>query len=161
MNCSVKEMVEKFDVSELASKRFLAEPLSGGRGVVDGHQLLAQSLVAAGKSEPQKTVCSIHMLFTRLVSDAEPAEILVESLGTGRSFASVSVGAWQGGRQCASGLVLLADDAPDFIHHAANAPAVPDPESCYSLQMPVDGREVSLVEDIDLMEPQNRWGPLA
>ena len=50
MSCSVDEMIEKFEFPELAPNRFLAEPLSGGRGVVDGHQLLAQDLEPAVKA---------------------------------------------------------------------------------------------------------------
>ncbi len=158
MICTVDEMIEKFDVQPSAEQRFLANPLSGGRGIVDASQILAQSIVAASKCQPGKNVKSIHMIFARIASDQKPIELEVDAMHSGRSFGSVTVTAVQEGRLCARGLVLLNADEPDLIRHCTQMPVVAGPDDAIPLEMPVVGRDIRTVEEIDLMDP-NAVGP--
>ena len=165
--CTVEEMIDKFDVQACGEGRFLSVPLTGGRGAVDASQILSQSVVAASKTEPDKSMKSIHMVFSRVASDKCDIELEVESMHSGRSFGSLTVTAWQEGRLLARGLVLVDSDEPDLIRHQSAMPDVASPEESHLLEMPVVGRELRLVERVDLMDPQdvgpgtlNVWGEI-
>jgi acyl-CoA thioesterase len=62
---TLERMITIFDVEPLdpAPARFRGDSDGGGRRVVDGSQILAQSLVAASKALPGRTVRSAHALF--------------------------------------------------------------------------------------------------
>lgn len=99
-----------------------------------GGQLVAQSLVAAGRDlEAHRSddaalggalgVHSIHTVFLRRGLTEEPVEYAVTELFSGRSRAACQVGAWQGGRLVCSSLVSAGADDPG-IAHARPAPEV-------------------------------------
>jgi acyl-CoA thioesterase II len=94
-----------------------------GLTVVFGGQLMAQTIMAAaGVGEP-KYVKSMHTIFSRAGSYAEPIELEVESFHSGRTWASDLVTAWQGDRLLTRSLVLLTSDEPDLIAHQIGPPA--------------------------------------
>ena len=94
-----------------------------GRDVVDGSQILAQSIVAACKSVPGKSAeVRAHDLLARGAACTRRSSSRPRSLHAGRSFASVTVTARQDGRPCARGLLLLDRDTPDLIRHQAAMP---------------------------------------
>ncbi len=99
--------------------------------VVFGGQLLGQAVCTAAASEAGagKEVLSLHTVFARSASVAEPLEVGVEVLQSGRAFSSVAVTAGQGGKVCARSTVLLHAPDPDLIRHGAAMPAVGDPAS--------------------------------
>jgi acyl-CoA thioesterase len=99
---------------------------SPGHGdVVFGGQLIAQMLVAAGAGEPGKYVKSLGTLFCRTgsLSSPSPIELQVETLHSGRTWASQTITARQGGRLLARSDALLTADEPDFIAHQISPPA--------------------------------------
>lgn len=153
--CTVEEMIDKFDVQRCAENTFICQALSGGRGAVDASQILAQAIVAVGKTEPDKFVKSVQMVFSKVASDKSDIELAVEPMHSGRSFSSLTVTAWQQGQLRARGLVLMDSNEPDLIRHQATMPEVASPEESYPLDMPVVGREVRLVEQLDLMDPED------
>ena len=154
------EFLEAFDVYPLGAGRFLAQCLDGrGRDVVDGSQILAQSIVAACKSVPGKSVRSAHMIFSRAASVHAPLELEADVLHGGRSFASVTVTARQGGKPCARGLLLLDRDTPDLIRHAAAMPAVAGPEEAPPYDMGITGRELRIVDGAYTGDPDAKLGP--
>src|ERR1700757_351752 len=62
---TLERMLAIFDVEPAGPDvtQFAGDSDGGGRQVVDGSQILAQSLVAAGKALPGRTVRSAHALF--------------------------------------------------------------------------------------------------
>src|SRR5580693_2679591 len=124
---SLEAMISIFDVRPLDSAlaRFAGDSDGGGRGVVDGSQILAQCLVAASKALPGRTVRCAHALFVSPASPASPIELAVTPLRAGRSMASAVVCASQDGRACATATVLLDRPQPDVIRH--DKPAGPSP----------------------------------
>lgn len=155
MTDDLSELFEAFDVQPSGSGRFRAKNLDGaGRDVVDGSQILAQAIVAACKSQPEKAAKSAHMIFARAASVHAGLDLEVEALHAGRSFGSVSVTARQGERRCACGLVLLDRDTPDLIRHAAQMPDVPGPEASPPYDMKVRGRELRIVDGAYTADPE-------
>jgi acyl-CoA thioesterase II len=154
------EFLEAFDVYPLGGGRFLAQCLDGrGRDVVDGSQILAQSIVAACKSVPGKSVKSAHMIFSRAARVHAPLELEADVLHAGRSFASVTLTARQAGKPCARGLLLLDRDTPDRIRHAAAMPAVAGPDEAPPYDMGVTGRELRIVDGAYTGDPDAPLGP--
>lgn len=144
---SLERMLAIFDVQPAGRGQacFLGDSDGGGRQVADGSQLLAQSLVAAGKALPGRAVRSAHALFVSVADPGRQLEFTVTPLRAGRSFASATVTARQGERTCATSTVLLDHPQPDVIRHDRPAgPPVPGPESAYPADMPLRGRELRI-----------------
>jgi acyl-CoA thioesterase len=98
-----------------------------GRALYGG-QILAQMLMATGQGL-EKSVESIHVVFARAGSYAEPIDYDVKQMSAGRTFASSTVTCRQGDRLLARGLVLFSAAEPDFIHHQTEAaPDLSPPE---------------------------------
>jgi len=144
---TLERMIAIFDVAPLdpALTRFEGESDGGGRQVVDGSQILAQSLVAASKALPGRTVRSAHALFVAAASPAKPLEFTVTPVRAGRSFASATVMASQGERTCATVTVLLDHPQPDVIRRDQWAgPPVAGPAAAFPVTMPLRGRELRI-----------------
>jgi acyl-CoA thioesterase len=147
MESSLERMIAMFDVQPLDSAMtcFAGDSDGGGRQVVDGSQILAQSLVAAGKALPGRTVRSAHALFVSAADPAKPLEFTVTPVRAGRSFASGMVTVRQGDRTCATCTVLLDYPRPDVIRHDRWAgPPVAGPEAAYPADMPMRGRQIRI-----------------
>jgi acyl-CoA thioesterase-2 len=154
------ELLDAFDPYPLGEGRFLARNLDGrGRDVVDGSQMLAQSIVAACKCVPGKSVKSAHMVFSRAANVHEPLRLDAEVLHAGRSFASVTVTARQGERACARGLLLLDAETLDLVRHQAPMPEVPGPDACPPYEMGVAGRELRIAGGAYTGDPAAPPGP--
>jgi acyl-CoA thioesterase-2 len=128
-------------------------PTGDERAVVDGSQLLGQSIVASRRMQPERIVKSAHMIFSRPVLAPEPIELSVETSHAGRSFASMLVTVQQAGRLCARAILLLDKDEPDCIRHAAPIPRSGDPASGVVYDALVAGREVRIVDGGDYADP--------
>jgi acyl-CoA thioesterase-2 len=131
------------------------------RDVVFGGQVLAQSIVASSAHHPDKKVRSIHAVFSRAVRVSEPMELRVETNHVGRSFASDTVSAWQGGRLCVRALVLLDVDDPDVIRHQAEMPDVAGPDASPPLEMTekvFPGSDLRIVDGVDTGDPDAATG---
>src|SRR5258707_5868330 len=115
----LERMISIFDVQPLdrGLTRFAGDSDGGGRNVVDGSQIVAQSVVAASKALPGRTVRSAHALFVSVADPARQLEFTVVPVRAGRSFASATVTVGQGGRTCATSTVLLDYPQPDVIRH--------------------------------------------
>ena len=159
---TLERMIAIFDVAPLdpALTRFKGESDGGGRQVVDGSQILAQSLVAASKALPGRTVRSAHALFVAAASPAKPLEFTVTPVRAGRSFASATVMASQGERTCATATVLLDHPQPDVIRHDQWAgPPVAGPAAAYPVTMPLRGRELRIADVRDYGSPDEVGPP--
>jgi acyl-CoA thioesterase len=149
---TLERMIAIFDVAPAgaaqagaAPGRFTGASDGGGRQVVDGSQLLAQSLVAASKAFPGRTVRSAHALFVSMASPASPLEFTVTPVRAGRSFASATVTINQSERTCATATVLLDSPQPDVIRHDRwTGPPVAGPEAAHPADMPMRGRQLRI-----------------
>jgi len=99
------------------------------RDVVYGGQILAQLLLACDlERAPSKRVQSVHVIFSRPATHAEPVLFDVETTQDGRTFASQTVTCRQRDAVTACGLVLSTVDEPDLIRHTMlDLPPVPGP----------------------------------
>lgn len=147
---TLERLLAVFDVEPLdrGGTRFggeTGESGSAARKVVDGSQIAAQALVAAAKALPGRTVRSAHALFPAAARPGEKLEFTVMPLRAGRSFASATITASQGGRLCSACTVLLDHPQPDVIRHDRPAvPAVAGPEAAYPARMPLRGRQLRI-----------------
>ena len=129
------------------------------RPVVEGSQMLGQAIVAAGRHYPGRRTVSAHMVFTRAADAHLPLRFELEELSGGRTFASVEVTVSQGGRRCATGILLLDVVAPDVIRHAAPPPVIPGPYESEPCDMSVMGRDIRVVDGVYTDDPDAPVGP--
>lgn len=101
-----------------------------GRDVVFSGQLLGQMIMASDRAaDGQKDVRSIHAVFARAGTYTKPIELAVDSMHAGRTWASDTVTATQGGKLLCRSIVLLNTVDPDLMRHDPAMPAaVPGPE---------------------------------
>jgi acyl-CoA thioesterase-2 len=128
------------------------------RNVVEGSQLIAQTMVAAAKSAPGQRVVSAHTIFSRPAVFDRPLTFAVTAPRRGRTFSTMSVETTQDGKPIASGLVLLDKGAPDLIRGQAEPPKVPGPAECVDYDFGVIGREVRFLNG-DYSPDPDRIGP--
>jgi acyl-CoA thioesterase len=140
------------DPTSTGDGSFTARHLDHGHAVVFGGQLLAQSLVAAARTVPDKQVLSLHCVFARAGSFEEPLAIDVEVLQEGRSFASVSVTSQSRG-VCTRSTVLLHAPDPDLIRFERTAPDAGGPDG-WTSPSPPGFWEVRVVDDVDVSDPK-------
>jgi acyl-CoA thioesterase len=153
-------MVEVFDVEPVGEHRYHGEHDAGDRAVIDGSQVLAQSIVAATKSCPTKVVRSAHALFVSAVDAAAPIELAVEVVREGRTVASARVVGSQGGRTKVDTLVRLDVAQPDVVRRSAPLPDTTPPDGAIPLPMPLAGREIRLVDVADPNDPDHVGPPV-
>jgi len=98
------------------------------QGRVFGGQVLAQALLAAGRTVPtDRLPHSMHGYFLRPGDDAAPIGFGVERLRDGRSFSARRTHALQGGAPILSMIASFQEDQPG-IGYAEQMPDVPAPE---------------------------------
>jgi acyl-CoA thioesterase-2 len=147
---TLERMITIFDLEPLdpALTRFAGVSDGGGRQVVDGSQILAQSLVAASKTLPGRTVRSAHTLSVSAADPENQLEFHITPVRAGRSFASATVTVRQGDRTCATSTVLLDYPQPDVIRHdrwaLGSGPSAAGPEAAYPADMPMRGRQLRI-----------------
>jgi acyl-CoA thioesterase-2 len=131
----------------------------GRRPVVEGSQMLGQSIVAAMRHAPGRRVVSAHMVFLRGTDAGRPLRFELAELSAGRTFTGVSVEVSQGGRGCAAGTLLLDTTAPPVVRHAADPPEVPGPYECPPYDMGVTGRDLRVVDGAYTNDSDAPLGP--
>ncbi len=153
-------LIDMLDVRSEGPGRYVSVPRDDHRRtVVEGSQMLAQAIVAAGRHCPDRRVVSGHMVFQRAADTARPLEFRLDELGRGRSFTTLTLGVSQAERRCASGIMLLDATAPDVIRHAAPPPDVPGPYQSEPYDMSVTGRDVRVVGGAYTDDPAAPVGP--
>jgi acyl-CoA thioesterase len=150
---AIDSLLRSLALEPVGPDAYRAESSDGGHGVVFGGQLLGQSVVAALTGQDGKAVKTLHTVFARSASPAEPLTIEVDRMHAGRAFASSAVTIRQGDRLCARSLALLSADEPDFIRHADPPPAVPGPDGCKPAGQHVGGWEIRIVGGVDVGDP--------
>ena len=125
-----------FDLGESERDIFIgrSQPMPHGR--VFGGQVLAQSVIAAGRTvedladaaEHPRRIHSLHGYFLRAGDSNEPIRFAVERLRDGHSFSARRVHAIQDGRPILS-MITSFQTAADGVDHQDTMPTAPDPGS--------------------------------
>jgi acyl-CoA thioesterase-2 len=131
---------------------FTAGNADAGHGVIFGGQLVAQAIVAALMGNDDKRIKTVHTVFARAGSPAEPVAIVVDRMHAGRSLASTTLTISQGDRICTRSMALLSAVEPDFISHGDVAPSLAGPDECRPVDH-LEGWEIRVVGDVDVSDP--------
>lgn len=159
---TVQGLLDLFDVRADGQDRFTGETgIAGGdeRQVVEGTQVLAQAIVAVAKRFPDKSVRSAHAVFSRAVTVGPPIELILDVVAEGRSTATAVVAVHQNGRRCLSITVLADVPTADVIRHHLPRPEVAAPADANASPMPMVGRELRLVDVVDVNSPDEVGPP--
>ena len=160
---SVQGLLDLFDVQPDGRNRFIAETGPAGedeRQVVEGTQVLAQAIVAVAKRFPDKSVRSVYAVFARAVMvSAGPVELEIDVVSEGRSTATAIVAAKQNGKRCMTMTVLADVPTDDVIRHNLPRPDVAAPEDANVSEMPMVGRQLRLVDVVDVNSPDEVGPP--
>ena len=151
---ALTDLLQALDLEQVGESRYRAQNVAGGRGVIFGGQLLAQSIVAAMRDQPGKELKTIHTVFARAGAVDAPVDIDVDVMHSGRAFASATVTMRQGERLCTRSLVLLSAAEPDVIRHADPMPAVDPPERAVAMGDSASAWQVRIVGGVDISDPQ-------
>lgn len=119
-----------------AADVFEGESIAMPHGRVFGGQVLAQALVAAGRTilpeMPHRMPHSLHAYFMRPGDSSLPIRFAVERMRDGRSFSTRRVHALQHGRPILS-MTASFQDPSDGLDHHLTMPDVPYPEDLGSV----------------------------
>lgn len=128
-----------------------SQPMPHGR--VFGGQVLAQALVAAGRTvetDTRRVAHSLHAYFLRPGDSTRPIQFSVENMRDGNSFSARRVHALQDGRILLS-MISSFQQPAGGLDHQVTMPDVPDPES-----LPPDGAFLDEVDDPRVRNFQHR-----
>jgi acyl-CoA thioesterase II len=160
---TVAGLLDLFDVRQDGENRFIAETGPAGedeRQVVEGTQVLAQAIVAVAKRFPEKSVRSVSAVFARAVMvGAGPVELELDVVSEGRSTATAIVAAKQNGKRFITATVLTDVPTADVIRHHLPRPDVVGPDDANVAEMPMDGRQLRLVDVVDVNSPDEVGPP--
>lgn len=159
---TVDRLLDLFDVTAEGPGRYIGQTgLAGAdeRQVVEGTQVLAQAIVAAAKRLEGKSIRSIHAVFARAVLGAAPVVLDVDVVAEGRSTATAIVTASQNDRRAMTFTVFADVPTPDVIRHHLPRPEVTAPAGANVCEMPMAGRQVRLVDVVDVNSPDEVGPP--
>lgn len=159
---TLERLLELFEVEQVGPDRFIAQ--SGladidERQVVEGTQVLAQVIVAAAKRFGDKSIRSVHAVFARAVMVGAPVILDFDVLSEGRSTATAVVTASQNDRPCMTFTVFADVPSQDVIRHHLPRPQVAAPADANVCDMPMVGRQVRLVDVVDVNSPDEVGPP--
>lgn len=159
---TVQGLLDLFEVHGGDEGRFTADTGLAGdddRQVVEGTQVLAQAIVAAAKRFPDKSIRSVYAVFSRAVLVGPPVDLSVEVVHEGRSVATAVVTASQHNKRAITVTVLADVPSGDVIRHHLPRPDVAAPADANHAEMPMTGRQVRLVDVVDVNSPDEVGPP--
>lgn len=159
---SVTGLLDLFDVRAKAPDHFSGDTGIAGedeRQVVEGTQVLAQAIVAVAKRFADKSVRSVHAVFSRAVMVGQPVEFDIDVVHEGRSTATAVVGVQQNGRRCITVTAFADVPSADVVRHQLPRPDVLAPADANFSPMPMVGRELRLVDVVDINSPDEVGPP--
>lgn len=159
---TLEGLLELFEPQPDGENRFIAQTgLAGAddRQVVEGTQVLAQVIVAAAKRFPDKSVRSVYAVFARVVLVGPPVELDIDIVSEGRSTATAVITASQNGKRCITVTVLADVPSGDVIRHHLPRPDVAGPQQANISEMPMTGRQLRLVDVVDVNSPDEVGPP--
>ncbi|MGA5466641.1 acyl-CoA thioesterase [Mycobacterium sp. NPDC050041] len=155
-------LLDLFDAEPAADNRFTVQTGIAGvdeRQVVEGTQILGAAIVAAAKRFPEKSVRSVHAVFARAVLVGPPVELEIDVVAEGRSTATAVVSASQNGKRAITVTVFTDVPSGDVIRHHLPRPEVAGPDDANEASMPMTGRQVRLVDVVDVNSPDEVGPP--
>lgn len=156
------ELIDLFDVGSAGADQVSADTGRAGeddRQVVEGTQVLAQAIVAVAKRFPDKSIRSAHAVFSRAVFVGAPVELALDVVHEGRSTATAIVTAAQNGKRAIAITVLADVPSGDVITHHVPKPEVAPPADAHAAHMPMTGRQIRLVDVVDVNSPDEVGPP--
>lgn len=159
---TVEELLELFDVEQTGPDTFVGRTGVVGedaRQVVEGTQVLAQAIVAVGKRFEGKSVRSAYAVFARAVVVGPPVELAIDVVAEGRSTATAVVNVTQNGKRCITVTVFTDVPSDDVIRHHLPKPDVGAPADANHSEMPMVGRQLRLVDVVDVNSPDEVGPP--
>jgi acyl-CoA thioesterase len=121
-------------------------PFIVDRMPIEGSQVLAQSIVAAGRHAPGRRAVHASMVFFHSADASKPLRFDIDELSHGRTFTSLATTVSQDGRPFAHGTLLLDAKSDDLIRHSVPAPDVAGPDDAEPFDMWVTGRDLRVVD---------------
>ncbi|GJO54835.1 acyl-CoA thioesterase II [Mycobacterium marinum] len=106
-----------------------------------------------------KSVRSAHAVFSRAVIVGPPLELVLDVVHEGRSTATAIVAANQNGKRCLTVTVLADIPTGDVIKHHLPRPPVVAPADANVSEMPMAGRQLRLVDVVDVNSPDEVGPP--
>jgi acyl-CoA thioesterase-2 len=136
---ALDDLVSLLDLETLEVNLFRGESLDRDRVRLYGGEVLAQALMAAGRTvEPDRRVHSMHAYFLRLGDPQVPVVYDVDRIRDGRSFTTRRVVAIQHG-QAIFNLAASFHVVEPGVEHSDVMPDVPTPDALENLmQLPDD-----------------------
>ena len=136
---TVEGVGDSIDLGESGATVFLGRSQKMPHGRVFGGQVLAQCIIAAGRTMAQvddgdgpRRIHSLHGYFMRPGDDTRPIRFAVERMRDGNSFSTRRVHAIQDGLPILSMITSFQEHAGGLDHHDA-MPDVPQPDALPSL----------------------------
>jgi acyl-CoA thioesterase II len=159
---TVERLLELFDVTPEGDDTFVGQTGIAGadeRQVVEGTQVLAQAIVAVAKRFPEKSVRSVYAVFARAVVVGPPVELTIDVVAEGRSTATALVNVTQNGKRCITVTAFTDVPSADVIRHQIARPDVAPPADANVSEMPMVGRQLRLVDVVDVNSPDEVGPP--
>lgn len=159
---TVQGLLDLFDVEQTGTDTFVGQTGVAGedaRQVVEGTQVLAQAIVAAGERFADKSVRSAYAVFARAVVVGPPVEFAIDVVAEGRSTATAVVNVTQNGKRCITVTVFTDVPSDDVIRHQLARPEVGVPADANHSEMPMAGRQLRLVDVLDVNSPDEVGPP--
>ena len=159
---TVESLLDLFDVQSDGDDTFVGQTGIAGadeRQVVEGTQVLAQVIVAVAKRFPDKSVRSAYAVFARAVVVGSPVELTIDVVAEGRSTATAVVNVTQNGKRCITVTAFTDVPSGDVIRHHLPRPDVAAPADANVSEMPMVGRQLRLVDVVDVNSPDEVGPP--
>jgi acyl-CoA thioesterase-2 len=159
---TVEGLLDLFDVETTGTDTFVGQTGFAGqdeRQVVEGTQVLAQVIVAVAKRFPEKSVRSAYAVFARAVVVGPPVQLAIDVVAEGRSTATAIVNVTQNGKRCITVTAFTDVPSGDVIRHHLPRPDVAAPAEAIHSEMPMVGRELRLVDVVDVNSPDEVGPP--
>lgn len=159
---TLQMLLDLFDAEPVGENRFTVQSGIAGvdeRQVVEGTQIVGAAIVAAAKRFPEKSIRTAHAVFARAVTVGPPVELDIDVISEGRSTATAVISASQNGNRCITITVLSDVPSGDVIRHHLPRPEVAGPADSNVSHMPMAGRELRLVDVVDVNSPDEVGPP--
>jgi acyl-CoA thioesterase II len=159
---TVEGLLDLFDVQADGDGAFVGQTgiaAADERQVVEGTQVLAQAIVAVAKRFPEKSVRSVYAVFARAVVVGPPVELTIDVVSEGRSTATAVVNVTQNGKRCITVTAFTDVPSGDVIRHHLPRPDVAAPADSNVSEMPMVGRQLKLVDVVDVNSPDEVGPP--
>ena len=162
MSGELPEMLKLTEVGEQRYHVFQPAESAEGRDVVFSGQLMAQMMMASDREAGgAKDIRSVHAIFARAGTYTLPIEVDIDPMQAGRTWASDTVTATQGGKLLSRAMVLMNSVEDDLMRHEPTMPDVPGAEGLdpgFAFIFPgAEWRPVPGEPDIDGVPVERAW----